>query len=313
MSNVTIKFIAKSAIIAGLYVALTWVLAPISYGQIQFRLSEVLILIAVFNYKYIPGLIIGCFISNIPSSLGWYDMVFGTLATTIALVPMIWVKKLPIASIFPVLSNAFIVAFELCLAFDTMFIDVYFLNVLTVGLGEAVVLFFVGIPLWIGITKNSAIVELLELNVKENNYFKKFRIAHAIAIALGVTGIILFVAYPMYQAKSVDGELINTTMLDFVIEGNYIPIITIVLSVLFTISVFVLKNKIKLIVSIIIALLFFYPLIMLAIQYDYVIMCPYYYGYLVYIALLVIASVVDYTRTKKSKIEEVSNDELMHE
>jgi hypothetical protein len=42
-------------------------------------------------------------------------------------------------------------------------------------------------------------------------------------------------------------------------------------------------------------------------------MCPYYYGYLVYIALLVIASVVDYTRTKKSKIEEVSNDELMHE
>lgn len=313
MSNVTIKFIAKSAIIAGLYVALTWVLAPISYGQIQFRLSEVLILIAVFNYKYIPGLIIGCFISNIPSSLGWYDMVFGTLATTIALVPMIWVKKLPIASIFPVLSNAFIVAFELCLAFDTMFIDVYFLNVLTVGLGEAVVLFFVGIPLWIGITKNCAMVELLELNVKENNYFKNFRIAHAIAIALGVTGIILFVAYPMYQAKSVDGELINTTMLDFVIEGNYIPIITIVLSVLFTISVFVLKNKIKLIVSIIIALLFFYPLVMLAIQYDYVIMCPYYYGYFVYIALLVIASVVDYTRTKKSKIEEVSNDELMHE
>ena len=85
MQKISVKLIAESAIIAALYVVTTWLLAPISYGAIQFRISEVLMLLVVLNPKFSFALILGCFISNTTSSLGWYDMVFGTLATVIAI------------------------------------------------------------------------------------------------------------------------------------------------------------------------------------------------------------------------------------
>ena len=81
MRKIDIRFIATSAIVAALYVALTWLLAPISYGSIQFRISEILILLVFFNPKYALPIVLGTFISNTTSSLGWYDMVFGTAAT----------------------------------------------------------------------------------------------------------------------------------------------------------------------------------------------------------------------------------------
>ena len=64
MKKFNVRFIAESAIIAGLYVALTWLLAPISYGAVQFRISEFLILLVVLNPKYAYALVIGCFIAN---------------------------------------------------------------------------------------------------------------------------------------------------------------------------------------------------------------------------------------------------------
>ena len=149
MQNLDIKFIIKSAIIAAIYVVLTWVLSPISYGAIQFRISEILVLLVVFNPKYSLALILGCLIANTTSSLGWYDMVFGTLATIIAIIPMCFVKKLPIAAIFPVISNALIVSFELGLAFDMFQPSAFWFNVLTIAIGEAVVLYLLGIPVMI--------------------------------------------------------------------------------------------------------------------------------------------------------------------
>lgn len=71
----------------------------------------------VLNPKYALSLILGCFIANTTSSLGWYDMLFGTLATALAIIPMIFIRKMPIAALFPVISNAIIVPLELGLAF----------------------------------------------------------------------------------------------------------------------------------------------------------------------------------------------------
>lgn len=69
MGKISVKFIAESAIIAALYAVMTWLLAPISYGPIQFRISEVLMLLVVLNPKFSFALILGCFISNTTSSL----------------------------------------------------------------------------------------------------------------------------------------------------------------------------------------------------------------------------------------------------
>ena len=153
MKKISVKFIAESAIIAALYVVTTWLLAPISYGPIQFRISEVLMLLVVLNPKFSFALILGCFISNTTSSLGWYDMVFGTLATIIAIIPMFFIRKMPIAAIFPVISNAFIVSLELGIAFN-LWNEAFWYNVFTIALGEAVVLYLLGIPLTCAIAKN---------------------------------------------------------------------------------------------------------------------------------------------------------------
>ena len=118
MKKISVKFIAETAIIAALYVALTCLLSPISYGGIQFRISEVLILLVVLKPKFSVALIIGCLVANTTSPMLWYDLCFGTLATVLAIIPMILIRKMPIAAIFPVITNAFIVAFELGLTAD---------------------------------------------------------------------------------------------------------------------------------------------------------------------------------------------------
>ena len=79
-----VKVVAINAMIACVYAVLTILCSGLSYGAIQLRFSEIFIFLAFYNKKYIPGLIIGCFLANIPSPLGFADIIFGTLATTLA-------------------------------------------------------------------------------------------------------------------------------------------------------------------------------------------------------------------------------------
>lgn len=168
--KMNVRFLCESAVIAALYAVLTWVLAPISYGPVQFRISEILVLLVFFNPKYAYAIILGCFVANTTSSLGWYDMVFGTLATTLAVLPMIKVKKIWLAALFPVISNAIIISLELWLAFKEP--GVLFLNMATIALGEAGVLYVLGIPFYLGICQNDRLCELLEI---DNSKYRRKR------------------------------------------------------------------------------------------------------------------------------------------
>lgn len=82
--NEKTKLIVKNAIIAAIYAALTLILAPISYGPIQLRLSEILILLALLSGKFVPGLLVGCIIANAFSPMGIWDVLFGTLGTLLS-------------------------------------------------------------------------------------------------------------------------------------------------------------------------------------------------------------------------------------
>ena len=79
-------FIAQSAIIAAMYVALTLVFAPISYGAIQVRISEMLTILPMFTPAAIPGLFLGCLIANLIGGAIIWDIVFGSIATLIGAV-----------------------------------------------------------------------------------------------------------------------------------------------------------------------------------------------------------------------------------
>ena len=151
----------------------------------------------VLNPKYALSLILGCFIANTTSSLGWYDMLFGTLATILAIIPMIFIRKMPIAALFPVISNAIIVPLELGLAFG-MWKAGFWYNVWTVGLGEFVVLYFLGIPVMSAIAKNEALVSTMELD-STKALDLHIKTSDILALILTVLGVILFIAYPLYQ------------------------------------------------------------------------------------------------------------------
>ena len=101
--HVTAKDIARQAIIAALYAVITISLAPISYGMIQFRLAEMLVVLPFLNKKHIIGVTLGCLVANIPSLLGPVDIVVGTLATFIVCVI---VSKLPAAKFIPLVAAA---------------------------------------------------------------------------------------------------------------------------------------------------------------------------------------------------------------
>lgn len=289
MNKINIKLIAESAIVAALYVALTWLFAPISYGPVQFRISEVLVLLVVLNPKFSVALIIGCFVSNITSSLGWYDMLFGTLATTIAIIPMCFIRKMPIAAIFPVISNAFIVSLELGIAFELWGVA-YWYDVFTVGLGEAIVLYLLGVPLMSAIVKNEKLCELMELD-KENSLPIDFLNGYSIlAVILFVLSIILYVAYPMYFIT--EGEITtNYSMFELTKNGAYWLIASLVLGLGYALSAILTKGKIKLGLGLLIAVLVITLQVLLGVFYQQSFKSFYYYLYFLFPVLFIILSI----------------------
>ena len=278
MKKNNIKFIAESAIIAALYAALTWIFSPISYGPIQFRISEILVLLVVLNPKYALSLILGCFIANTTSSLGWYDMLFGTLATALTIIPMIFIRKMPIAALFPVISNAIIVPLELGLAFG-MWKAGFWYNVWTVGLGEFVVLYFLGIPVMSAIAKNEALVSTMELDPTKTLDLH-IKTCDILALILTVLGVILFIAYPLYQA----GE--DSFSMFSIAKSSYWLWIMLVFVILYSLAYIFLQGNIKKIITILIAVAVTLIYIIVVINNKEYFKYAYFYIFIIYPALL---------------------------
>ena len=307
MKNFDIKFIIKSAIIAAIYVVLTWVLSPISYGAIQFRISEILVLLVVFNPKYSLALILGCLIANTTSSLGWYDMVFGTLATIIAIIPMCFIKKLPIASIFPVISNALIVSFELGLAFDMFQPSAFWFNVLTIAIGEAVVLYLLGIPVMISLSKNENTCHLLEMNYNVvNNKYSFFSPKLLFSIIISVLGTILFVAYPL--ANQGNEEYTKSAFNLLIKYKEYYALLFLIIPFAISIISLTLKNKLMKIINIILAISLLIPLIIVGIRINDTFNYIYYYLYILYIIIVILLILL--IEKSNKKIDNIDDIEI---
>lgn len=136
MNKGNVKVIAMNAMIACVYAVLTIACSGISYGGIQFRISEILVFLAFYNKGYIPGLIVGCFLANLASPLGLADICFGTLATTIACLGIYQIKNIYLAGSFGAIVNGLIVGAELYFVLDLPFM----INAFYVFIGEFAVL-----------------------------------------------------------------------------------------------------------------------------------------------------------------------------
>lgn len=144
------KRIVVTAAIAAIYAVTTLAIAPFAYGNIQFRISEVLVLLALFDPLYIGGLTLGCFIANLLGPNGLPDIIFGTLATFISvsiinITPkVIKSNKVSIflASLWPTIINGIIIGCMLSYLYGLPLI----LSILEVAIGEFFVVTIIGIP-----------------------------------------------------------------------------------------------------------------------------------------------------------------------
>lgn len=134
--RISVKLIVINAMIASVYAVLTLAISPIAYSEIQFRLSEIMVFLAFYNKKYIPGLTIGCIAANLFSPMGLLDVVFGTISTIIVCIAMYLIKNRYLAALAGGAVTGLIIGGELWYAYQTP----YLINVFYVAIGELIVL-----------------------------------------------------------------------------------------------------------------------------------------------------------------------------
>lgn len=164
--------LAKAAVIAACYVALTWASEALGlgFGAIQLRLSEALTVLPVFSPAAIPGLILGCAIANAGSPLGPIDVAVGTTATLLQVLCTrglrnVRQKNIPFLSLLmPVLFNAVFVGSEIAVLSmqEESFWAVFGSTALSVGIGEALVCSLLALPLYKLIEKRPELKKMIE-------------------------------------------------------------------------------------------------------------------------------------------------------
>ena len=156
--KINVQDLTRLALVTAIYAVLTVVTSELSYNGIQYRLSEVLVLLCFYRKDYAPALILGCFISNLFSPLGVIDWIVGPIATAIAVVPLYYMRNIYLAALLPIVSNGIIVGIELTVVFGA---SVWF-NMLTVALGELVVVGILGVVIFkLIFDKNPAMLRLI--------------------------------------------------------------------------------------------------------------------------------------------------------
>ena len=142
-SNQT-RFITEGAVIAALYVVLTLVFAPISFGPVQVRIAEALAILPLFTPAAVPGLFVGCLIANFMGEGVIWDVVFGSLATLIGawggykLRSNRWLVPVP-----TVIANTLIIPFVLRYAYGVVDMAIPLL-MLSIFAGEVVGCYILG-------------------------------------------------------------------------------------------------------------------------------------------------------------------------
>mgnify|MGYP006352611783 FL=1 len=175
-------YLVTAGVIAALYTALTFftnqVMSYLSWGPVQFRVSEALMVLAFVTPAAIPGLTLGNALANLlnlgaTGAFGWFDVIFGSIATLLAAIWIYKFRKRPIVALLgPVIANALIVPAYLPIILQGLglykipllgidlegnYLAMYLFGFITVGLGEAVVVYGLGLPLRSALKRNGVV------------------------------------------------------------------------------------------------------------------------------------------------------------
>lgn len=157
MNQWLLKDFLRQAMIASIYAVLVYLFSISSFGLVQFRIAEVLMILVLFDKKNIIGLTIGCFIANWLYGAIIIDVIFGSFATTIAGILMYLTRKKPwLSMIFPAVSNGLIVGAILTYGY---ILGPLWITIPSVFLGEFVVMYGLGLPLYFVLRKHKGFLE----------------------------------------------------------------------------------------------------------------------------------------------------------
>lgn len=159
-NNFSTYHLARAGIIAGLYVAVSFIIAPFASGAIQVRLSEGLTILAIILPESIPALFVGCLLSNLITGCAIYDVIFGSLITLISAIFSYFstkrIKKTPlkifIGGTFPILFNAFLLPliWQWCYGFGQY---VYIVQVAFLLIGQTISVYAIGTPIYLTVKR----------------------------------------------------------------------------------------------------------------------------------------------------------------
>lgn len=156
MKDKKVLFLTQAAMIAALYVVLTFIANALGLasGAIQVRLSEILTILPFFTPAAIPGLYIGCILANLLTGGCLLDILVGSLATLLGALGAYTLRKYKwLVPIPTILANAFIVPFVLIYGYGVP--DVWWYLILTVGAGELISCGVLGMTLLLALQKNA--------------------------------------------------------------------------------------------------------------------------------------------------------------
>lgn len=156
--TISVLFLVQSAVIAAIYVVLTIVFAPISFGQIQFRIAEALTILPAFTPAAIPGLFVGCLIGNILGGAILPDIIVGSMATLLGAIFTYllrnrskWLAPLP-----PIIANTVLIPFVLYYGYQIL-LPIPF-QMLTVGIGEVLSCGILGMIVYTALNKYKTVI-----------------------------------------------------------------------------------------------------------------------------------------------------------
>ena len=160
MSDKLVLKIAQNGIVGAIYFLVCFLLQSISFGTIQIRFAEILNLLCLFRPDYVIGATLGFFLANLQSTLGWPDILIGTMATLVSCLLIAFASpSLLIACLYPVAINGFVVGAELCWLLDLGW-NQYFYQSGMVALGEFISM-IIGYMLFIFLRRNKSFMNVI--------------------------------------------------------------------------------------------------------------------------------------------------------
>lgn len=157
MKKMRVQFLTQAAMIAAIYVVLTYLFQPFGFMDVQVRIAEALTILPFFTPAAIPGLFIGCLLGNILGGAVLIDVIFGSLTTLVAACISYMLRKNKyLVALPPIIGNAIVVPWVLRIGYGLA--TPIPLMMLTVGIGEVISCGILGTMLLVALNKYKNVI-----------------------------------------------------------------------------------------------------------------------------------------------------------